>query len=59
MKTKPNEGDKRTRHCFIFKKTINGESRYFQRAKWEEVYKDPDWLGWDTTCTWIPTKWID
>jgi len=51
----PTEGDKRIRTSFLlWPKTIKQETRWMEKATWEEIYEPG--LDW---CQFIPVRWID
>jgi len=51
----PTEGDKRIRTSFLlWPKTIKQETRWMEKATWEEIYE----CGFDW-CRFIPVRWID
>ena len=60
----PQVGDTRTRSGFLFlPKTINGETRWLERAEWTErfsgvhVYCYGEFVR--TECKWLLVEWID
>jgi hypothetical protein len=51
-------GSVRIRRKFIFRKTINGETRYLQVAYWEEEYVHVYIASFDNYCEWQPVSWL-
>jgi hypothetical protein len=56
--TDPKEGDTRVRSGFLFfPKTINGEERWLEWARWEERYEV--WTEmWAVDSGWVPIAWL-
>lgn len=71
---RPDVGDTRKREAFLWlRKTINGETRWLERARWEECYGSrlpldhPDITEWEKSCAkdpllgckeWRPFRWL-
>lgn len=51
-------GSRRIRRKFIFRKTVNGETRWLQIARWEEEFVNVFVASFDDYCEWRATRWL-